>query len=196
MEDSSFSLHGNVYAAAILSLSSLIIGACSSAPGEPAPVYMMGMAGTATHEPASAAPAEPSMTPVALAAWTEPSATAGHTATDVIPLDDPPPQPATAPTRRVSGAASAGATPSAPVQSTLAAPASPTAAPALAASPPAASPATASVEPSAAEEARAEAAPPVRERTASEPARADLVTAGTSARYSPAPYSRPSYYWP
>jgi hypothetical protein len=200
-EGEQFSRHGNVCAAVILSLSSLIIGACSSAPGEPAPVYMMGMAGTATHEPAAVAPAEPAMAPVALAAWTEPSATTGHTATDVIPLDDPPQLPATAPARPRSGAASAGAMLSEPaaVPSTLGASAAPAAAAAPAAPLPAASPATALAgrEPSAAEEARAETTPePAHERIAPAPARGDLVTAGTSVARGPAPYSRPSYYWP
>ena len=195
MKESSLSRHGKVRAAAVLSLTGLIVGTCSSAPGEPAPVYMMGMAGTATHETAAAAPAEQPTAPVALAAWTEPSATAGHTATDVIPLDDPPPQPASAPARQVSGAASAGAMLSEPaaVPSMLdasAAPAAPLPAPASATG-------LAGREPSAAEEARAEtASEPPRERTASEPARADLVTAGTSVARGPAPYSRPSYYWP
>jgi len=194
MEQRGSSRHGNVCAAAILSLGSLIIGACSSAPGEPAPVYMMGMAGTAIHETAAAAPAEQPMAPVALAAWTEPSESVGHTASDVIPLDDPPPQPATAAARQLTGPASTGAMLSAPPPSTLAASAAPAAAPTPVAPPPAT--ASAGQEPSAAEEARAEAAPPpVRERTASEPARADLVTAGPGVP-RPAPYSRPSYYWP
>ncbi|HYU14134.1 MAG TPA: hypothetical protein VEK82_16265, partial [Stellaceae bacterium] len=184
--------HGNVCAAAVLALSSLIIGACTTAPGGPAPVYMMGMAGSASQEPAAAAPTEPSTAPVALATWTEPSGGVGHTASDVIPLDDPPPQPAPAPARRISGAASTGEMLSAPPPSMLAASAAPAAAPAPAASPPAAPMVTASAgqEPSAAEEARAEAAPPpARERTASEPARADLVTAGPGVP-RPAPYSR------
>jgi hypothetical protein len=201
MKESSLSRHGKVRAAAVLSLTGLIIGACSSAPGEPAPVYMMGMAGTATHETAAAAPAEQPTAPVALAAWTEPSATAGHTATDVIPLDDPPPQPASAPARQVSGAASAGAMLSEPaaVPSTLDASAAPAAAPAPAAPLPAPASVTglAGREPSAAEEARAEAAPELtHERIAPAPARGDLVTAGTSVARGPAPYSRPSYYWP
>jgi translation initiation factor IF-2 len=199
MAESSSNRHGKFCAAAVLGLSGLIIGACSPAPGGPAPVYMMGMAGTAIPDPAAAAPTEPSMAPVALASWTEPSGSVGHTASDVIPLDDPPPQPAPAPARQVSGPAAtaamppaAPAAPSAPVAS--AAPA----APAPAVSPPAAPMVTASSapEPSAAEEARAEAAPPpVRERTASAPARADLVAAGAGMP-RPAPYSRPSYYWP
>ncbi len=201
MEESSSNRHGKVCAAAVLSLSSLIIAACASAPGGPAPVYMMGMAGTAIHETAAPAPTEQSMAPVALAAWTEPSATVGQTASDVIPLDDPPPQPATAPARRVAGPASTGAMLSAPAAapSTPSASTVPAAAPAPAAPLPAVSPVTALAghEPSAAEEARADAAPPpVRERTASEPARADLVTAGTGVARGPAPYSRPSYYWP
>jgi hypothetical protein len=221
MAESSSNRHGKFCAAAVLTLSGLIIGACAAAPGGPAPVYMMGMAGTAIADPAAAAPTEPSMAPVALASWTEPSGSVGHTASDVIPLDDPPPQPVPAPARQVTGPAAtaampaAPAAPSAPVASAApAAPppaaspvaaspvaaspvaASPVAASPVAASPVAASPVAASVEPSAAEEARAEAAPPpVRERTASAPARADLVTAGPGVP-RPAPYSRPSYYWP
>jgi hypothetical protein len=192
MEQSSSSRHGKVCAAAVLALSGLIIGACAAAPGGPAPVYMMGMAGTAIPEPAAAAPAEQSMAPVALAAWTEPSKSVGHAASDVIPLDDPPPQPAPAPERRVTGPASTAAMLSAPAPSAPDASAAPTVAPALAVSPPV----IASVEPSAAEEARTEAAPPaVRERAASEPARADLVTARAGMPRT-APYSRPSYYWP
>jgi hypothetical protein len=192
MAESSSSRHGKVCAAAVLALSGLIIGACAAAPGGPAPVYMMGMAGTAIPDPVAAAPAEQSMAPVALASWTEPSKSVGHAASDVIPLDDPPPQPAPAPARQVTGPATTRAMPSAPAPSAPDASAAPTVAPAPAVSPPV----IASVEPSAAEEARAEAAPPqVRERTASEPARADLVAAGAGMPRT-APYSRPSYYWP
>ena len=194
MAENSSNRHGKLCAAAVLSLSSLIIAGCGSAPGEPAAVYMMGMAGAATHEPKSAAPTEPSMAPVALANWTEPSGSAAHPAPDVIPLDDPP-QSTLAPARQAAGPASTGATLSAPVPSTSSAPAAPVAAPVSATPPPA--PASAGHEPSAAEEARAEAAPaPVRERTAPEPARADLVTAGAGVPRDRAPYSRPSYYWP
>jgi hypothetical protein len=201
MAESSSNRHGKFCAAAVLALSGLIIGACAAAPGGPAPVYMMGMAGTAIAEPAAAAPTEPSMAPVALASWTEPSGSVGHTASDVIPLDDPPPQPAPAPARQVTAPAATAAMSSTPAAapSTPVAPAAPAAAPAPAVSPPAAPMVTASAapEPSAAEEARAEAAPPppVRERAASAPARADLVTVGAGAP-RPAPYSRPSYYWP
>jgi hypothetical protein len=198
MAESSSNRHGKFCAAAVVALSGLIIGACTAAPGGPAPVYMMGMAGSATPEPAAAAPDEKSMAPVALAAWTEPSGGVGHTASDVIPLDDPPPQPAPAPARQLTGPAPTGAMLSAPAPSAPSALLAPVVAPAPAAAPPAAPLITASTgpEPSAAEEARAEAAPPpVRERTASEPARADLVTAGPGAP-RPAPYSRPSYYWP
>jgi hypothetical protein len=197
MAESSSNRRGKFCAAAVLALSGLIIGACEPAPGGPAPVYMMGMAGTAIADPAAAAPTEPSMTPVALASWTEPSGSVGHTASDIIPLDDPPP-PAPASARQITGPAATGAIPPAP-GSAPSAPivsAAPAAAPAPAVSSPAASPVAASVEPSAAEEARAEAAPPpVRERTAAAPARADLVTAGAGMP-RPAPYSRPSYYWP
>ena len=194
MAENSSNRHGKVCAAAVLSLSGLIIGACTSAPGEPAAVYMMGMAGAAVHEPAAAIPAEPSTAPVALANWTEPSGSAAHPAPDVIPLDDPP-QPALAPARQVGGPASTGATLSASMPSMSSASAAPVAAPVSATPPPA--PASAGHEPSAAEEARAEAAPPpARERTTSEPARADLVTAGAGVPRDRAPYSRPSYYWP
>ena len=194
MAENSSNRHGKLYAAAVLSLSGLIIGACASAPGEPAAVYMMGMAGAATHEPKAAAPTEPPTAPVALANWTEPSGSAAHPAPDVIPLDDPP-QSTLAPARQAAGPASTDATLSAPVPSTSSAPAAPVAAPVSATPPPA--PASAGHEPSAAEEARAEAAPaPVRERTAPEPARADLVTAGAGVPRDRAPYSRPPYYWP
>ena len=174
MEGSS-NRHKTGCAAAIVSLGSLIIAACSSAPGGPAPVYMMGMAGTAMNEPAAAVPVEPSMAPVALANWSDPSGSAARTGPDVIPLDDPP-QPASA----------------------SIASATPAAAPPPPVAPPVASTATASAqqEPSAAEEARAEAAPPpVREPAASKPARGDLVTAGANVP-RPASYSRSSYYWP
>jgi hypothetical protein len=169
MAESSSNRHGKFCAAAVLTLSGLIIGACAAAPGGPAPVYMMGMAGTAIADPAAAAPTEPSMAPVALASWTEPSGSVGHTASDVIPLDDPPPQPAPAPARQVTAPAATAAMSSTPAAapSTPVAPAAPAAAPAPAVSPPAAPMVTASAapEPSAAEEARAEAAapPPVRE---------------------------------
>ena len=194
MAENSSNRHGKLYAAAVLSLSSLIIAACASAPGEPAAVYMMGMAGAATHEPKAAAPTEPSTAPVVLANWTEPSGSAAHPAPDVIPLDDPV-QPTLAPARQTAGPASTGATLSAPVPSTSSASAAPVAALVSTTPPPA--PASAGHEPSAAEEARAEAAPaPARERTAPEPARADLVTAGAGVPRDRAPYSRPPYYWP
>ena len=174
MAESTSDRHGKACAAAVLALGSLIIAACSSTPGEPAPVYMMGMAGTAILDPAATAQTEPSMAPVALASWTEPSGNVGHTASDVIPLDDPP-RPAAMQTQRASVPASTGA------------------APAAVAAPP---PTGAAVEPSAAKRARAEAVPQrVRERTASEPARADLVTAGAGVPRA-APSTRPSYYWP
>src|SRR5439155_9298104 len=137
MAENSSNRHGKLYAAAVLSLSSLIIGACTSAPGEPAAVYMMGMAGAAVHEPAAAVPAEPSMAPVALANWTEPSGNVGHTASDVIPLDDPP---QLAPARQAAGPASTGATLSASMPSMSSASAAPAAAPVSAAPPPAAPP--------------------------------------------------------
>jgi hypothetical protein len=199
MAESSSNRRGKVCAAAVLALSGLIIGACAAAPGGPAPVYMMGMAGIAIADPVAAASAEPSMAPVALASWTEPSGSVGHTASAIIPLDDPP-QPAPAPARQVTAPAATAAMPSAPAAAPLApvASAAPAAAPAPAVSPPAAPMVTASAapEPNAAEAARAEAAPPpVRERAASAPARADLVTAGAGMP-RPAPYSRPSYYWP
>src|SRR5437667_7721894 len=138
MGESSSSRHGKVRGAAVLSLSGLIIAACSPAPGGPAPVYMMGMAGTASHERVAAASTEPSMAPVALAAWTEPSGSVGNTASDVIPLDDPPPQPATAPPARVTGPAPIGATLSRPAAApaTFNVPAAPAAAPAPTAAPP------------------------------------------------------------
>ena len=192
MEESS-NRHRTGCAAAVVSLGGLIIAACSPAPGGPAPVYMMGMAGTATNEPAAVA-AEPSMAPVALANWSDPPGSAAHRGSDVIPLDDPP-QAAPPPARQTIAPAVVGAMPSAPTSMASAVPA---ATPASAAAPAAAPTADRSAgrEPSAAEEARAEAAPPpVPGRLASEPARTDLVTATTGAA-RPAPYSRPSYYWP
>jgi hypothetical protein len=196
MEEKNSNRHSTVCAVVLLSLGGLIIAACSSAPGAPAPVYMMGMAGTSVAEPA-ATPAQQSMEPVALANWSGPSAAAAHTATDVIPLDDPPAQSVPATAREVTAPLTSGTTstmlPSAPGAQTVAVAASAPAAPL-----PAASPTTAATErePSAAEEARAEAPlPTARPRTASEPARAEMVMTATG-QPRPAPYSKPSYYWP
>src|SRR5438132_6511508 len=99
------------------------------------------------------------------------SALAEHASPDMIPLDEPPPQPAPAPVRPAAGPAPSSAAlspPPAPLPTPAAAPPPPAARPVPAAAPtPAAPPppisplAALGHEPSAAEEARAEAAAPL-----------------------------------
>jgi murein DD-endopeptidase MepM/ murein hydrolase activator NlpD len=88
MVESRSSRRGNARAAAVLAFCGLI-AACSSVPGEPAPVYMMGTSPTAYQSTASA-PIQRAMAPVAPAPSPRPSTSVRHLAPDVIPLDNPP----------------------------------------------------------------------------------------------------------
>jgi hypothetical protein len=79
--------HGRARAAAVLAFCGLV-AACSSVPGEPAPVYMMGGRPTGYQSMASAPIQQQAMAPVAPAPG--PSMSSRHLAPDVIPLDNPP----------------------------------------------------------------------------------------------------------
>jgi DedD protein len=194
MTKSTFSRHGKIRVAAVSLVGGIMIGACSPMSDQPAPVYMVPITSSAAPDAVAAAPIErEAMAPVA------PATAAGHPASDVIALDNLPPQPAPAPARQATDPASTQAMlppPTAPA---------PTPAPALVASPANASPPSAAVpvaasarpEPSVAAEARADpASPPAPERTV-EPARADIATPGllVSMRGDRAARSRPRYYY-
>jgi hypothetical protein len=148
---------------------------------------MVRITSSAAPDAVAAAPIErEAMAPVALAPSMAPATVSAHPASDVIALDNPPPQPAPAP----AGQAAAPAATQTTLPPPPAAPA-PTPAPALVASPVTASP------PPAATEARAEpASPPVPEQTV-EPARADIATPGllVSMKGDRAARSRPRYYY-
>jgi hypothetical protein len=206
MAKSTLSRHGKIRVAAVSLLSGVIIAACSPMADQPAPVYVVRITSSAAPETVAAAPIErEAMAPVALAPSMTPATAAAHPASDAIPLDNPPPQPAPAPPRQASDPVSTQAMrpPSAtPAQAPTPLPTPPTlvASPEIAAPPPAAPPAAAlaRVELSAAAEARAEpASPPVRERTTPEPAHADIATPGllVSVKADRAVHSRPRYYY-
>jgi murein DD-endopeptidase MepM/ murein hydrolase activator NlpD len=72
------------------------VAACSSVPGEPAPVYMMDTRPTA-YQPVASAPIQRAMAPVAPAPSPGPSTPARHLTPDVVPLDNPPPTRAVSP---------------------------------------------------------------------------------------------------
>jgi hypothetical protein len=199
MTKSTFSRHDKIRVAAVSLVGGIIIGACSPVLDQPAPVYMVPITSSAAPDAVAAAPIErEAMAPVALAPSMAPATAAGHPASDVIALDNPPPQPMPAPARQAADPTAA--------QAMLPPPsAAPAPTPALAASPapasplPAAAPVAASArpEPSAAAEVRAEpASPPAPERTA-EPARADIATPGllVSMKGDRAARSRPRYYY-
>ena len=201
MAKSTLSRHGRIRVAAVALSGGLIFAACSPMSDQPAPVYMVNIVSTAAPETAAAAPIErEAMAPVALAPSMAPAIAAGQPASDAIPLDNPPPQPASAPARQVDQVATQ------PLPPPPAPTPTPAPTPILVASPapvapPAATPpvtALARPEPSAAAETRAEAAsPPVRERATAEPARADIATPAlyVSVKADRAARSRPHYYY-
>ena len=214
MAKSTLSQRGKNRVAAILSLGGLVVAACSAMSDQPAPVYTVRIVSTGIPEAASSGPVMGEMAgPVALAPSMAPPTAMGQPASDVIPLDNPPPQAAPAFAKRAAEpVAMATAPPPAPAP--MPAPegvaaqtptATPEPVPALVASPvpavtpPAAPPvaAAARAEPSAAELAHAEPAPvPVRGPVTAEPAAGDIATPGLfvkvkdeRARY------RPRYYY-
>jgi hypothetical protein len=205
MAKSTLSRHGKNRVAAVLSLSGLILAACSAVSDQPAPVYTVRIVSTGIPEAAASGPVMREMAgPVALAPSLMPPTAMAHQASDVIPLDNPPPQ-APAPARQAREPVSVAAMPSPAAPASMSTPVpAPTpilpASPAIVASPqPMLPPVIAAprVEPSAAELARAEAASaPVREPIWAEPAAADIATPGSfvkvkddRARY------RPRYYY-
>jgi hypothetical protein len=211
MAKSTLSRRGKNRVAAILSLGGLVVAACSAMSDQPAPVYTVRIVSTGIPEAASSGPVMGEMAgPVALAPSMAPPTAMGQPASDVIPLDNPPPQAAPAFAKRAAEpVAMATAPPPAPAP--MPAPegvaaqtptATPEPVPALVASPvpavtPPAAPPVARAEPSAAELARAEPAPvPVRGPVTAEPAAGDIATPGLfvkvkdeRARY------RPRYYY-
>jgi hypothetical protein len=211
---------GQLGAAAAALPTVLLIAACSAVSDEPAPVYAMGAILTAPDESVASVPIErtvigPVTAPVALAPSL--AAASDHSASDVIPLDNPP-QPMPAPARQASAPIAVAAMPPLPpAPASMPAPLPPAPdmpAAATAPSPPssviAAPPAVALPRPEPAPVAavRAEpvpppppvyqpaqvAAPPV---PAAQPARADIATSGllVSARDDRAARSRPRYYY-
>jgi hypothetical protein len=84
------SQYGRARAAAVLAFCGLI-AACSSVPGEPAPVYMMGGRPSVAYQPMASAPIPRAVAPVASAPSPGQSTSVRHSAPDVIPLDNPPP---------------------------------------------------------------------------------------------------------
>ena len=214
MAKSTLSRRGKNRVAAILSLGGLVVAACSAMSDQPAPVYTVRIVSTGIPEAASSGPVMGEMAgPVALAPSMAPPTAMGQPASDVIPLDNPPPQAAPAFAKRAAEpVAMATAPPPAPAP--MPAPegvaaqtptATPEPIPALVASPvPAVTPPTAPPvaalarpEPSAAELARAEpATAPVRGPVTVEPTAGDIATPGLfvkvkdeRARY------RPRYYY-
>jgi hypothetical protein len=211
MAKSTLSRRGKNRVAAILSLGGLVVAACSAMSDQPAPVYTVRIVSAGIPEAASSGPVMREMAgPVALAPSMAPPTAMGQPASDVIPLDNPPPQAAPAFAKRAAEpVAMATAPPPAPAP--MPAPegvaaqtptATPEPVPALVASPvpavtPPAAPPVARAEPSAAELARAEPAPvPVRGPVTAEPAAGDIATPGLfvkvkdeRARY------RPRYYY-
>jgi hypothetical protein len=206
MAKSTLSRRGKNGVAAVLSLSGLVLAACSAVSDQPAPVYTVRIVSTGIPEAAASGPIMREMAgPVALAPSLAPPTAMAHPASDVIPLDNPPPLPP-APAKQPSVPVTVAAAPPpapAPMPTPKAAPTPiPTliATPGLPASPQAAVPpviAAPRVEPSAAERARAEAgSAPAREPIPAEPAAADIATPGAfvkvkddRARY------RPRYYY-
>ena len=183
MTKSTFSRHGKIRVAAVSLVGGIIIGACSPMSDQPAPVYMVRITSSAAPNAVAAAPIErEAMAPVALAPSMAQATAAAHPASDVIALDNPPPQPTPAPARQAADPSSTQA---------MLPPAAPAPTPALVAPPMTASP------PPAAAEARAEpASPPVPEQTV-EPARADIATPGllVSMKGDRAARARPRYYY-
>ena len=202
MAKSTLSRHGRIRVAAVALSGGLIFAACSPMSDQPAPVYMVNIVSTAAPETAAAAPIErEAMAPVALAPSMVPAIAAGQPTSDAIPLDNPPPQPASAPARQAADPVATLPPPSAPAPTPALTPARTLVASPAPIAPPAATPpvaASARPEPSAVPETRAEAAsPPVRERATAEPARADIATPAlyVSVKADRAARSRPHYYY-
>jgi hypothetical protein len=198
MAKSTLSRHGRIRVAAVALSGGLIFAACSPMSDQPAPVYMVNIVSTAAPETAAAAPIDrEAMAPVALA----PAIAAGQPASDAIPLDNPPPQPASAPARQAADPVATLPPPPAPAPTPTPAPTPILVASPAPVAPPAATPpvtALARPEPSAAAETRAEvASPPVRERATAEPARADIATPAlyVSVKADRTAHSRPRYYY-
>ena len=218
MAKSTLSRRGKNRVAAILSLGGLVVAACSAISDQPAPVYTVRIVSTGIPEAASSAPVMREMAgPVALAPSVAPPTAMGQPASDVIPLDNPPPQAAPAFAKRAAEPVAMATAPPpapapmpppiapAPTPAGVASTPMPAPIPAVvavtapAAMPPAAPPvaAAARAEPRAAELAHAEPAPvPVRGPVTAEPAAADIATPGLfvkvkdeRARY------RPRYYY-
>jgi len=218
MAKSTLSRHGKNRVAAILSLGGLVVAACSAVSDQPAPVYTVRIVSTGIPEAASSGPVMREMAgPVALAPSMVPPTAMGQPASDVIPLDNPPPQPAPAFVKQAAEPVAMATAPPpapapmpppiapAPTPAAVASTPMPAPIPAVvaatapAATPPAAPPvaAAARAEPSAAELAHAEPAPvPVRGPVTAEPAAGDIATPGLfvkvkdeRARY------RPRYYY-
>jgi hypothetical protein len=202
MAKSTLSRHGRIRVAAVALSGGLIFAACSPMSDQPAPVYMVNIVSTAAPETAAAAPIErEAMAPVALAPSMVPAIAAGQPASDAIPLDNPPPQPASAPARQAADPVATLPPPPAPAPTPTPAPTPILVASPAPVAPPAATPpvtALARPEPSAAAETRAEvASPPVRERATAEPARADIATPAlyVSVKADRTAHSRPRYYY-
>jgi hypothetical protein len=202
MAKSTLSRHGRIRVAAVALSGGLIFAACSPMSDQPAPVYMVNIVSTAAPETAAAAPIEREMAgPVALAPSMAPATAVAHPASEVIALDNPPPQPAPAPARPATDPVATLPPPSAPAPTPTPAPTPILVASPAPIAPPGATPpvaASARPEPSAAAETRAEAAsPPVRERATAEPARADIATPAlyVSVKADRAARSRPHYYY-
>ena len=207
MAKSTLGRHGRIRVAAVLSVGGLAIAGCSGTPDPPAPAYVLRITSSAAAQSVAAAPiVREAMEPIVLAPSMQASTAVGHPSSNVISLDDPPPQPATGPARPAAQPVAMAAAPPASMPMPAPAPTARSAPPpALAASPePAAAPsvvpplaALSRPEPSAAEQARAEPPPPpVAAPIAAEPPRADIATPGLfvkvkdeRARY------RPRYYY-
>src|SRR2546430_10719329 len=114
MAKGTLSRRGKTRVAAVLSLSGLVLAACSAVSDQPAPVYTVRIVSTGIPEAAASGPVMREMTgPVVLAPSLAPPTAMAHPASDVIPLDIPPP-PAPAPAPPPSEPVSVVATPAPP----------------------------------------------------------------------------------
>src|SRR5205823_5644293 len=202
MAKSTLSRRGKNRVAAVLSLSGLVLAACSAVSEQPAPVYTVRIVSTGIPTAASGPIMREMAAPVVLGPSLAPPTVMAHPASDVIPLDNPPPPPP-APARQPSEPVSVVAMPPPAAPAPMPAPApipTPAASPAILASPlPTLPPVAADVraKPSVATQARAEPAPsPAREPITAAPAAADIASPGAfvkvkddRARY------RPRYYY-
>ncbi|MBV9017515.1 MAG: hypothetical protein JO058_17855 [Alphaproteobacteria bacterium] len=216
MRKSTLSRRGRMHVAVLLSLGGLVIAACSAGQGDVAPVYMMGAPSTEPNESLASVPIERTVSePIALAPSL--TASAGHQASDVIPLDDPPavaqqrakramlaanpapmsarfmppPEPMPAPAPEPAPA---------PTPTVVASPASaPAPITAVSLPPPAPVAPAPAPEPSTVAAARVEAAPPPAPApiAIAQPAVADIATPGLviAAKDERAARSRPRYYY-